>query len=426
MATDALLARNQRIRGRCAPAKISDQPVKISDQVVLWCPLAPAIHPDFRVWEREAVAWMESFGLDGEQRDSGRLRHISVGELTGRTIHPAADPPGARFTADVLMWLFAFDDAYCDEGRYSHDPRQTVVLVAELARIAETGRTTSARPHARALADLRQQLDVLASPPLVARWVHTMKAYLGYQVWEASYRSANRMPTVDEFAVARIRNGAMEVSAACLEITEGYQAPMAETEGADVRALTEMACGLVGYDNDIASYHKEHARSDSKLNLVDVIAHERRQTPDAALPEAIAFRDAVLALYLELFQQVEPTVSDTTRRYMSGLSAWIRGNLDWSMNSARYRRSGKPTIRVSSDLARPVADITPPAGVAWWWSRLRPADARLRRNEADDVGEFAAGPDSELGEDLAQVVLHMARAEEQPGTDLGVGQALGR
>jgi hypothetical protein len=74
MATDALLARNQRIRGRCAPAKISDQPVKISDQVVLWCPLAPAIHPDFRVWEREAVAWMESFGLDGEQRDSGRRR----------------------------------------------------------------------------------------------------------------------------------------------------------------------------------------------------------------------------------------------------------------------------------------------------------------------------------------------------------------
>ena len=130
-----------------------------------------------------------------------------------------------------------------------------------------------------------------------------------------------------------------------------------------------MACAIVGYDNDIASYYKEHKRSDSKLDLVDVIAHERGQSPDAALPEAIAFRDAVLQLYLRLNRQVEPAVSAETRRYLRGLSAWIRGNLDWSAQSARYRRSGEPTIGVSGDLTRPVLDFTPPAGVAWWWSR---------------------------------------------------------
>jgi hypothetical protein len=201
-----------------------------------------------------------------------------------------------------------------------------------------------------------------------------MKAYLGYQVWEASHRSTNRMPTIDEYAVARIRNGAMEVSCACLEVAEGYEAPFNETEGPDVRALTEMASALVGYDNDIASYYKEHSRSDCKLNLVDVIAHEREQTPDEALPEAIAFRDAVMALYLQLCQRVEPVVSDATRRYMSGLSAWIRGNLDWSMNSARYRRPGGPTVQVSSELTRPLPAFTPPPGVAWWWSRTPRAD----------------------------------------------------
>jgi hypothetical protein len=356
--------------------------VKISDQVILWCPMAPAIHPAFPIWEQETVRWMDRFNLDGEQLDTGRLHRISVGELTGRTIHPAAEPPAAQFTADTLMWLFAFDDAYCDEGRYSHDPIKTVILVAEMARIAETGHTTSSSPCARALADLRQRMDHLASPPQIARWVHTMKAYLSYQVWEASYRSAGTMPTIGEYVVARIRNGAMELSAACLEIAEGYQAPFDETESADVRALTEMACGLVGYDNDIASYYKEHARSDCKLNLVDVIAHQRRLSPDAALSKAITFRDAVLATYLELYQWVEPTVSDATRRYMSGLSAWIRGNLDWSMNSARYRRADEPTIQVSSNLTRAIPSYTPPAGVAWWWTRLstsshsRPATLR--------------------------------------------------
>jgi hypothetical protein len=38
--------------------------------------------------------------------------------------------------------------------------------------------------------------------------------------------------------------------------------------------------------------------------------------------------------------------------------------------------------------------------------------------------ELAAGADAELGEDLAQVVLHGARADEQPRADLGVGQPL--
>ena len=38
--------------------------------------------------------------------------------------------------------------------------------------------------------------------------------------------------------------------------------------------------------------------------------------------------------------------------------------------------------------------------------------------------ELAAGADAELGEDLAQVVLHRAGADEQPGGDLRIGQAV--
>jgi hypothetical protein len=38
--------------------------------------------------------------------------------------------------------------------------------------------------------------------------------------------------------------------------------------------------------------------------------------------------------------------------------------------------------------------------------------------------ELAAGGDAELGQDLAQVVLDGVGADEQPGTDLGVRQAV--
>jgi hypothetical protein len=38
--------------------------------------------------------------------------------------------------------------------------------------------------------------------------------------------------------------------------------------------------------------------------------------------------------------------------------------------------------------------------------------------------ELTAGADAELGEDLAQVVLDGVGADEQPGADLRVGQAV--
>jgi Terpene synthase family 2, C-terminal metal binding len=334
------------------------------------------------------VKWMEFFDLDGEQREAGRLRCITAGELAARTLQ-SVDPPGAQFSADSLLWLFAFDDAYCDEGRYSHNPSEMAFLVAQMSRIAETGHTDCPSPCARALADLRRRLDHLASPAPIARWVQAMKAYLGFQVWEASHRATGTMPTIDQYTVARIRNGSMELCAMTLDIAEGYQVPPDEMASADIRALTEIACCMVGLDNDIASYHKEHTRGHDRLNIVDVIAHEHTRTPDQALPEALGIRDAVLALYLRLCEQVGPTVGEETRRYIAGLSAWIRGNLDWSTHTARYLRHGRPTIRVVDDRDHPVPVITPPAGVAWWWSRLNtptPASHDGTPDDADPLG----------------------------------------
>jgi hypothetical protein len=343
----------------------------IPDEVVLWCPMPSAIHPAWRSWERGTVDWMERFGLDGEQREAGRLYSITAGELAARTLPECSNEPGALFSAHSLIWLFAFDDAYCDEGRYSHDPAEMALLVAELNRIVETGYTNSQSPCARGLADLRQRLDGLAGPAAVSRWVQSMKGYLGYQVWEASHRRRRTIPTIDEYAVARIRNGSMEVCAMTLPISEGYDVPVHEIESADIRALTEMTCCLVGLDNDLASYYKEHSRSGDTINLVDVIANERGSSPREAMPEALDFRDAVLALYLELSEQVRPTAGVAARRYLAGLSAWIRGNLDWSTHTGRYRRDDRSTITVSETTRREVpGDFTPPAGIAWWWSRL--------------------------------------------------------
>jgi hypothetical protein len=343
----------------------------VIDVVPLWCPLSPAIHPDWQDWESATLAWAERFLLDREQIEKGRLQCIAAGELAGRTVSNPAGSEGPQFSADSLMWLFAFDDAYCDEGRYSHDPSAMAILVAEMARIAETGYTASTSACAMALADLRQRLNLLATPVQISRWVQAMRGYLNFQVWEAAHRASGRIPSLDEYCVARIRNGSMELCAMVLDISEGYEVPADELARPDVVALTEMACCIVGLDNDIASYHKEQLRSRDQLNLIDVIAHERGVDLSDAVPEAVAHRDAVLKLYLALTRQVEPELSTNGQRYVDGLSSWIRGNLDWSTHTGRYKRDGQQTVCVAANPAFDAEQFCPPPGIAWWWLQLR-------------------------------------------------------
>src|ERR1700722_11383689 len=53
------------------------------------------------------------------------------------------------------------------------------------------------------------------------------------------------------------------------------------------------------------------------------------------------------------------------------------------------------------------------------WEGSLPAEAPLASREG--AGKLASSGDVELGEDLAQVVLHRARADEQLHRDLRVG-----
>jgi Terpene synthase family 2, C-terminal metal binding len=354
----------------------------------LWCPIAPALNPAWRQMHRSAVAWMERFGLAADEAQARRLVAIGAGELGARVTAGAVDVDHAQFAADHLLWLFAFDDTFCDEGAFADDPARMALLVADLLRTAETGQPRSDLPITVALADLRRRLDRLGSPVQAARWVSALCAYLFYQVWEAGHRASRTTPDLTAYLVARISNGSMPVCVAWLDIANGYEVPGDELHRPQVRWLSEMCCAMVGFDNDIMSHWKETLRTRDGINLVDTLASQRRLPPGKVLAEAIALRDRVLARYVRLRDETVHSVSAPTRRYLSDLDAWIRGNLDWGMNSRRYRNPTDPADLPNTAVAqRPTCtDPTPLPGIAEWWPRpatgatLPPPPRRTRRS----------------------------------------------
>jgi hypothetical protein len=143
----------------------------------IYCPIPPAIHPQWQVFQEKTNTWVAKHGMNAGRADVDRLSRIGSGELAGRTNPNATDTKAVQFASDMLMWLFAFDDAYCDEGTYSHDPGLLAILVADLIRVAECGHASYSFPLAVGLRDLRFRLDALASKVSTERWVTSFRAY---------------------------------------------------------------------------------------------------------------------------------------------------------------------------------------------------------------------------------------------------------
>jgi hypothetical protein len=285
--------------------------------------------------------------------------------------------PALQAAANLLFWLWAFDDIKCDEFRPGQAAGQQVLLLCDLARAAEAPGDPSASPFTAALHDLRRQLQAVASPAQVARWADSKQPYFLANTAIAMHQSRKIIADPDTYIALRIHSGAVKPCLMLLDVADGYELPADQMERPDVKALSEMVCTLVGWDNDLLTYHKEIRRGGADHNLITVLARSQHLPVPDAVATAAAMRDRVLSLFLRLRDQVTADASTELQRYLTGLQAWIRGHLDWGMATARYRNPADPAD-LPYTLALTPRDHTPDPlpypSITWWWDQLKPAD----------------------------------------------------
>jgi hypothetical protein len=361
-----------------APAPSDEAPVPIPHDRPLpipavFCPLPAAVNGRHEELESQTVAWLRTFALFASEDQHSRLTHTAVGELVAR-VSPDGQSPALQIVADFYMWLFAFDDAYCDESSLGLKPGPMAVELARVLRVAEAPQhpVPGDNAYAVALRDIRKRLESVATAVQLTRWVEAMRGYFYFQVWEAANRSQGVAPSLNDYAFARLQSGAVKVTMMLLDVADGYELPPAEMEKASTRAMVEMACAVIDWDNDIASHHKENARCPDGQNLRDIISREYGLAPEQALERAVAMRDRVMRRFLNLREQVLPTASPQLDRFIASLCHWIRGNLDWQATTMRYGHASAITGRAqfashpSDDSALPL----PMETIAWWWDEF--------------------------------------------------------
>src|ERR1700761_2359843 len=265
----------------------------------LSCPFDSEISPHADDVDQHVVGGASRFNLSGDEAERERLAGTKVGRLAART-SPRASLAALKLLADWQMWLFLFDDRFCDESVAGADLSRLSQLVTEFMLVLDNPDEPAYRggPFSTALGDVLDRLLTIATAPQASRFIAAVRGYFLAQFWEGAQRAEETPASLAEYAAMRRHSGAVPTCLALIDVAEGFELAGADFWHPEVRALSDIAVNVTCWANDILSFPKEAERSVKVQSLPSVLASERRLELPCALAVAAAMHDAEVQHYL--------------------------------------------------------------------------------------------------------------------------------
>jgi hypothetical protein len=305
-------------------------------------PFPSAMSPFAQQVQQATMAWAERFTLVRSLRARARMDRLQYGGFMARA-YPTASKAALCLIADWNTWLFLLDDT-SDEHALGHQPDELARLHARLLAILR-----GALPHAKedtryhALYDLTMRFDRDAPATWMRRFTRHVEATFAASVWEAHNRRLNRVPGEAAYLQMRQFTSAVYCFLSYIEVAEQLTLPAGVRNHATMQALSLMANNVISWFNDLISYPQEMARGDVH-NLVAIVHRERGISLEHAGAYVIRKHNAEILAFQRVCATLPGDIRDQhgTQRYVIGLQAWIRANVDWSIATARYRPVRRP------------------------------------------------------------------------------------
>lgn len=325
--------------------------VEIVNLPKLYCPFPSAINEHANTAHQGTVDWARRFELLRNERAYRAFDDMGLGRLTART-HPDSLPDVLQLITDWHTWLFIRDDLG-DESMIGRRPRELSALDSRFLNVLEgTKPTVRDEPLTHALCNLRGRLQQMS--PTVAgmrRLVHAVGEHLEATLWEAANRAREVVPDLDSYVRMRPLTGGLSIVTELTEIVEGNHLPTEVRKHDKISRLTEASHDIVCWANDILSLEKELNRGEVN-NLVMVLHNEGGLTLQEAVDRAAEMHNTETRVFVRLSAQLPSygaEVDANLGRYLSGLCARMRGVLDWTYESVRYRVAERGTLVVPAN-----------------------------------------------------------------------------
>lgn len=284
--------------------------------------------------DKETLEWLIDSRMLQDEDSVERYRQAKYGWLSART-YPYAEHDALRLVTDWCVWLFAFDDVFCESDRCAADMARELPRFHAVLDDMEVGQQVD-DVFAKALLEIKGRIAALGDADQLDRWRSLTKEYLSAQVWEAANRENEVVPPLADYIFMRRRTGAMLTVFALIDIASGCRLTPHEWRHPAIRAITESANDVVVWDNDLISYAKESGGGNSCNNLVNVLARHRRYSRQRAMETVGRMRNRAIADMVAARPSLEALGSEAVLAYVRGLEFWISGSVDYSLTSSRY------------------------------------------------------------------------------------------
>ncbi|MEU6562070.1 terpene synthase family protein [Nocardia nova] len=300
--------------------------------------MAPQQNPHAVTAIRHVNDWVAAQGLVVREAARDRFARADFGAFAA-LVYPTADAAALDLTADWFAWFFLLDDQL-DDGVIGHAPERLAALMASILDVVGDRPIEPDAPMiVRALADLWERTTPVTGPVWRRRFIdHATRCALA-AVWEADNRVHATVPSDAEYVTQRRHTGAIYPCMDLIEIVERIELPDGVYTGELFTRALDAACDVVCWTNDVFSVDKETALGEYH-NLVSLHEHWDRMSRTAALETTMTRIVARLAEFTELQPRVLaawPGHAEELAGYLAGMRSWMRGNLDWSAETRRYR-----------------------------------------------------------------------------------------
>jgi hypothetical protein len=306
-------------------------------------PYPTRMSPDVERARREGLRWAREMGIVRDDAEAAALDAALYDRLAAYA-YPRNAGPGLDLVVELMMWFFPFDDLF--DGPLGRDPGATAALIDGLvaAMYAHRPPHRTDPPMIRAFLDLWQRARYATTESWRTRFHSDTEAYLRSYPWEVANRVRDRKPNAARYLEMRRHSIGVWLSVDAAESTGRYEIPHAAFRSDHVQAMRRLCSDVVILVNDAYSSDKERDHGD--LNMLTLVQDEECLTA----AEALARVEAMAHDRLREFQRLDrdlgrlheelnlaPAARVDLERYADGMRSWMRGNLDWSQETVRYR-----------------------------------------------------------------------------------------
>ncbi|UWP80763.1 terpene synthase family protein [Dactylosporangium fulvum] len=314
------------------------------------CPFTPRISPHVDAVQRWSMQWATRHGLLERSGARAAFARARFANLMARA-HPDAGQADLQLVTAWLISIFVLDDLL--ERALVTDPEPTRSAVEELVRLLREQAPPAAaspvlgevlgRPLTGALDEVWHRTEERVSPAWRERFVGHVAGYLIGTLWEAGNRAEDRPPRLEEYRRMRYQSAATEMFFDLIEPMHGVELPAETLADPMFRAMRLSAGTIIGIFNDLISWPKEAAVGDHH-NIVFAFQREQKLSLEDAVYAAVAEHDEQVVEFMAAMERLDST-DPAVKVCVADLVHWIRGNLDWSLESGRYMPSEVPPQR---------------------------------------------------------------------------------